>query len=277
MPEIGSFHPQIVHFVIALGIFGVVFRLVSLTGRLAWTGPSATVLLLIAAGASVAAAESGDQVHALAERVPGAREAVEEHHEAGELARNLLLGVALLEVGGLAFHRRPQVARWLVIGSGLVGVGALAAIYEAGEHGGHLVYGYAGGVGTRSGDPADVRHLLVAGLYHEARAARDSGRAEEAARLTDELARQMPDDPTVKLLGAESLLKDKHDPRGAMAALALIPAPPDQRGFVIRKGLILSDAYLAAGLPDSARAVLADLAQKFPKARFVEEALKKLK
>jgi uncharacterized membrane protein len=277
MPEIGSFHPQIVHFVIALGIIGVLFRLVSLTGRLAWTGPSATVLLLLAAGASVAAAESGDQVHGLAERVPGAREAVEEHQEAGEWARDFLLGVAALEIGALVMRGRPGVARWLTIGSGVVGLVTLGTIYEAGEHGGHLVYGYAGGVGTRSGDPADVQHLLVAGLFHEARVARDSGRSAEAARLTEELARQMPDDPTAKLLVAESMLRDNHDPRGAMAALAAIPAPPDQWGFVIRKGLILSDAYLAAGLADSAKAVLTDLAQRFPKARGVEEALKKLK
>jgi hypothetical protein len=32
-------------------------------------------------------------------------------------------------------------------------------LYEAGEHGADLVYGYAGGVGTRYGDTADVTRL----------------------------------------------------------------------------------------------------------------------
>ena len=46
LPDIGVFHPQVVHFVIALLIAGVVFRLVSLTGKLTFTGPAAAVLLL---------------------------------------------------------------------------------------------------------------------------------------------------------------------------------------------------------------------------------------
>src|SRR5690606_2299150 len=70
MPDIGVFHPQIVHFVVALGIVGVVLRLVSLTGKLPWTRQAATVLLLVAAVSAVAAAKSGDQAHGMVERIP---------------------------------------------------------------------------------------------------------------------------------------------------------------------------------------------------------------
>ncbi|HEY7682355.1 MAG TPA: DUF2231 domain-containing protein [Gemmatimonadales bacterium] len=276
MPNIGIFHPQLVHFVVALGVAGVLLRLVSLSGRLLWTGPAAALALVVTGVVGIIAAEAGHQAHGLAEQIPGAREAVHEHEEAGELARNVFVVVGLLEIAALALRRRQPVGRWVLVASGLMGVGGVVALYEAGEHGGRLVYSYAGGVGTRSGDPADVRRLLIAGLYHEARAARDSGRADEAARLTDELARQLPDDPAVKLLVIESLLRDKQDPHAAIAALAAVQPPPNDRSFEVRRGLLLGDAYVAAGSPDSARAVLAHLAQRFPNAPMVQDALAKL-
>jgi uncharacterized membrane protein len=276
MPDIGIYHPIVVHFVVALGIVGVAFRLVSLTGRLKWTGPAAAVLLLVAAVSAVIAAQSGDEAHRVAERIPGAREAVREHEEAGELTRNLFLVVGVLELAALAFRAHGGLAKGLLVASGLTGVGAAVELYEAGEHGGKLVYAYAGGVGTRWGDTTEVRRLLVAGLYHEARAARDAGRSDEAARLIEELGRQKPEDPGVKLLGAESLLQDRKDPAAALAALRVIQAPPEDRFFSIRQGVLASDAWVAAGQKDSARAILRDLAQRFPQARMVTEALSKL-
>lgn len=275
MPNIASFHPQLVHFVIGLGIAGVVLRLLSLTGRFQWSRQAAPWFLVIAAIASVIAAESGHQAHGLAERIPGVRDAVHEHEEAGEWARNMFLAVGLIELVGLLLRRNQRIARWIYVASGIVGLGAGVALYRAGEHGGLLVYSYAGGVGTRTGDPQDVRRLLIAGLFHEARVARDSGRADEAARLTEELGRQAPDDPAVKLLVIESLLKDRNDPRGALTALAALQTPDDDRSS-IRKGVLTADAYVAAGQPDSARLLLTDLAQRYPEARFVQDALRRI-
>lgn len=275
MPNIAQFHPQLVHFVIGLGIAGVVLRLLSLTGRFQWSRQAAPWFLVVVAVVSVVAAESGHQAHGLAERIPGVRDAVQEHEEAGEFARNLFVAVGLLELLALAVKRKERLARWTLVASGLVGVAAVAAVYRAGDHGGRLVYSYAGGVGTRTGDPEDVHRLLIAGLFHEARVARDSGRADEAARLTQELARQAPNDPAVQLLAIESLLKDRHDPRTALTALAAMPVPENDRS-AIRKGLLTADAYVAAGQPDSARMVLTDLAQRFPEARFVQDALRRL-
>src|SRR2546426_12629456 len=60
--------------------------------------------------------------------------------------------------------------------SGVVGLMVAVSLYEAAEHGGDLVYGYAGGVGVRSGDPADVARLLVAGLYQQAMLDRRQGK-----------------------------------------------------------------------------------------------------
>lgn len=276
MPDIGAYHPLIVHFVLALGIVGVLLRLVSLTGKLSWTGPAAALLLISASVAAVFAAQSGKDAHGLAERIPGARPAVQEHEETGELTRNLFLVVGVLELAALLFRSRVSAAKGLLFASGLVGIGAALELYEAGEHGGELVYSYAGGVGTRTGDPEDVQRLLVAGLYHQARTSREAGRLEESARLIDELSRQSPDDPAVKLLVAESLLKDRNDPTAALAAVAAIEAPPEDRFVTIRKGMLASEAWVAAGQKDSAKAILSDLAQRFPQARFVLDALKKL-
>lgn len=276
MPEIGPFHPQLVHFVVALGIIGVAFRLVSLSGKLTWTGPAAAALLLMAAVASVIAAEAGDQAHELAEQIPGVRPAMHDHEEAGEWARNILVLVGLLEVGAFVLQKKEKLAKGLLVGSAVVGLAGVGALYRAGDFGGKLVYSYAGGVGTRTNDVGDVRRLLIAGLYHEARVARDSSRFEEAARLTDELARQAPDDPNVKLLGAESLLKDKKDPAAAIAALQAMPAPANSRFFEVQKGMLLSDAYVAAGQKDSARAVLTALQAKYPMFSWLKDALAKV-
>ena len=48
MPSLGSLHPIIVHFVIALGILGVVFRLAAFLKPFVWASPAARVLLLCA-------------------------------------------------------------------------------------------------------------------------------------------------------------------------------------------------------------------------------------
>jgi uncharacterized membrane protein len=275
MPNLAEFHPQIVHFIIALGFVGILLRIASLAGKGAWMHPAAAVLIIIAAGASVAGVKSGVDAHGPAERVPGAREAVQEHEEWGERTRNLLLIVAGLEVLGLIFASR-RGARAIRALSAVGGVVAMYSLYEAGEHGGELVYNYAGGVGTRSGNPGDLTNALVAALFHKARMERDSGRTENAARLTDELARQRPDDPNVKLLVVESKLRDRNDPQGALADLRAMPVPLDDARLAPRHGLLAAQAYVAAGHPDSARLILTPLATRFPNNRGIQDALAKL-
>ena len=54
----GAFHPQVVHFAVALLVVGVGFRLVSLLGRPAWIGPAAAALLLGGTLATFAAVKS---------------------------------------------------------------------------------------------------------------------------------------------------------------------------------------------------------------------------
>jgi predicted Zn-dependent protease len=144
----------------------------------------------------------------------------------------------------------------------------VAALIKAADRGGDLVYSYAGGVGTRSGDTADVSRLYLAGLYQQAQRARTGHDSARAAAMFVELARQYPNDTTVQLLAAESQLHDRNNPRGALAALARIQAQaPDNRFVATRVAFLKADAYVALGKPDSARATLEQLATAFPDMR----------
>jgi uncharacterized membrane protein len=277
--EIGAWHPQVVHFVVAFLVAGVVARVVALTplgARFTFLNPTATVLVVLGALGSVAAVKSGTDAHGPAERVPGARNAVVEHEEWGERTRNLFLIVAALEIGAVVFRNRRGV-RVLQAAAAVFGVGGMYVLYEAAEHGGELVYAYAGGVGLRSGDTSDVRRLLVAGLYHTAQLERTAGRPEAAARLLDELARQRGDDPDVLLLVIESRILDRKDPGGALAALDAFTPPPDNRRLVLRAGTLQADALEALGRRDSARAVVEGLLRLAPGSQRLTDRLSRLR
>jgi len=278
VPDIGYYHPQIVHFVVALLITGVILRVVSLTGRLAFTGPAAAALILAGTVAAVGAARSGTDAHGPVERVPGAREAVEEHEEWGERARNIFLAVAALELVALGLAvRRPRAARVFRMGSAAIGLVGVFVLFEAAEHGGDLVYNYAGGVGIRSKDSADVRHLLVAALHHSVTLDRTQGKHDDAARLVDELTRRAPGDTMVKFLAIESLIEDRKDGRAALAALEALAVPADNRRLTFRAGMLRADAYVAAGVLDSARRTLEALDREFPNNPRIREKLGRLR
>jgi len=274
--SLAPLHPQIVHFVIALLFAGVVFRCIAVTGRAAFTGPAAAVLLLVGTLGAVLAAKSGTDAHGPVERVPGARAAVVAHEAWGERTRNIFLVVAALEIAALI----PAAQRWrkgVHLASALVGLAGAFSLYEAGEHGGELVYAYAGGVGIRSGNPDDVGRLLVAGLYHQAMLERKAGRSAEAARLIGQLAQRYPDDTSARLLAIESLIVDQKDGRAALGALASFPVVLDSRFLRFRVGLLRADAFASAGMRDSAKAVLQAMSQEFASNRAVEERMAKLR
>src|SRR6266540_271152 len=261
MPNIGAYHPVIVHFAIALLIIGVIFRWVSLTGRAPFTAPAAATLLILGAAAAFLAVHSGTDAHGPVERIPGVRQAVMDHEDAGHWARN----VALVEIAALLAKRRSvQLARVALWGSAVVGVFGFAAILKAADKGGDLVYDYAGGVGIRSGDTTDVNRLYLAGLYQSAQQARAQHDSARAATLFDQLEREFPNDTTVRLLAIESLVRDRDNGRAALTALARFPARADDRRLQLRVGFLKADAYVAAGKPDSARAVLEQLRSTYP-------------
>jgi uncharacterized membrane protein len=263
-----ALHPQVVHFTIVLVIVGVAFRLVSLLQRpaLSFASPAAATLLLLAAVSAVVSVRSGTAAHGPVERVPGARAAVGEHEEWGERTQVVLLLLGGIELLGLALRRSPKVTavHGLAAVVGLVGV---FAVYETGEHGGTLVYSYAGGVGIRSGDPADVERLLMTGYYQQAMLDRREGRPEQAAELIAAAASREPSSPEVRLLAAESMLVDRKDPQAAIAALAAIDVPENNRFLRVQRAMLQADAFEAAGQKDAAVSVLQPVAEAFPNPR----------
>ncbi len=261
-----AMHPQVVHFTIVLAIIGVAFRLVSLLGKPAFASPAATTLLVLAALSAVVSVQTGTAAHGPVERVPGSRPAVVAHEEAGELAQTVLLVLGVVELAALALRRSPKVK--LVHGlAAVVGLAAVFAVYEAGEHGGALVYSYAGGIGIRTGDPKDVERLFIAGAYQQALADRKAGKAEQAATLIVDTVNRFPADPELRLLAAESSLLDRKDAQAALAALGQIQLPDQNRVLAFRKATLLADAYVAAGQKEAAVAALEGVLKTFPNPR----------
>lgn len=265
LPDIGGLHPIVVHFVVSLLFVGVGFRLLSFWPKARFANSAAVLLLVGGAIATVFATESGLDAHGPAERIPGAAQAVRDHEEWGERTRNIFLVVAALEIAGLmlgADSRKKWRVRTHVV-SVLVGLGGLTSLYETAEHGGILAYSYAGGIGTRTGAVEDVERLLIAGLYHQAHADREAGNAEAAARLFEELARRRPQDPSVQLLHAQSLLIDQDDAESALALLEGIN-PGEEVRMILRKALLTADVYVALDRTDDAIRHLTDLQREFP-------------
>lgn len=282
MPEIASFHPQLVHFVVALLIVGVLARIMSLIpvrGRMAYVGAMAATLIFLGTIASVLAVRSGLEAHELIEHIPEIRPVISEHEEAGETTRNIFLVVSLVEIGILVSAvRRPTVARALRVLSAAIGVVGVVYLFETAEHGGELVYEYAGGPGLRTGDTSDVRRLLVAGLYNNAMLDRKAGNSEAAAARVEELQRMLPADTAVRLLRIESLIRDRKDPAAALAALDSLTVARSSRRSYMQKKMLQAEALDLAGQRDSARAVLAELKREIPQAaRRVDAMLEEMK
>lgn len=277
MPSIGAFHPQIVHFVVALLIVGVAFRLISLTGRFKFTGPAAATLIVIGTIAAFAAVQSGVQAHGPVERIPGARTAVQEHEEWGARARNVFAVVAALEILGVGMvtmgHRRANLA---LAAAALAGVAGLFVLYEAADHGGNLVYSYAGGPGLRTGNPEDVQRLFAAGIYEQAMQDRQAGRRAEAADLIDLAARRFPQDVDWQLVAADSLIQDRKDPQTALQRLSAIRVAEGDTRSRVRIGMLKATAEHATGDLAAARATLEALKTEFPDNQQIQRRLGEL-
>lgn len=280
MPSIGSLHPVLVHFSIALLAVGVLLRLVGLTGKVAFAKPAASLLIIAGVLAALASAKSGIDAHGPVERTPGALEALGRHQRLGLLTRNIFLGVGVMEIAALVLEWRMKKrgepdarAKRIVLApyllSAVVGLVGLVYLFQTGRNGGKLVYSYAGGVGVRTGDPKDVGRLLIAGLVHQAEVDRKEGRRAEAGALYELAAKRFPDEPEVQLAAAESLFLDKLDPAAAIARLDTLDLPKQNRGLLLRKMMVRMEALGALGKSEEAAEQRKDLLKEFPGAQRV--------
>jgi uncharacterized membrane protein len=261
----GALHPQIVHFAVALVFAGVGLRLLSLTRRLSFAGPAATTLVLAGTIACFLAVQTGDAAHGPVERIPGVRPAVVEHEEWGIRARNIFVIVSLLELATMLLAVRGHArAHLFSVAAAVAGLGGLIAVYEAAEHGGELVYSYAGGVGIRTGQPADVNRLFVSGAYQQALLDRQDGRSDDAMALIDLAASRFPANLELQVMAAEWTTDVKRDPVSAMRRLDAIPIAQDDTRLRTRAGLARANALRAQGNRDGARAVIQTLLTEFP-------------
>jgi uncharacterized membrane protein len=277
MPSLAPYHPQIVHFVIALAIVGIVFRLISLTGRFQFTNLAATTLIVLGALGSFAAVRSGDEAHGPAERIPGAREAVHEHEEWGVRARNALAVVAVVDLlAAVALARGLRHARLAAGVAAAAGLAGAFVLYEAAEHGGELVYSYAGGVGTSSGVPEDVQRLLIAGVYHQAMQDREAGRGADSADLVETAARRFPEHLELQLMAVDWLTEVHGDPAAALARLDELPLAAADRRVRSRAGVLRANALAAQGNRDGALALLRQLQEEDPDSRLIRRRLAEL-
>ena len=271
----GLLHPEVVHFAIALAFVGVGFRLVSLAGRPAFISPAAATLLLLASASVFAAVLTGDAAHGPIEQMPGLRGPVTAHEEWGDRTGYVFVALAAVELAALAFWRSTY-RRPLHIASTLIGLVALVFLYFAGERGGQVVYSYAGGVGTRSGDVADVERLYLAGLYQRALANRRAGHADRAAMLLEQASQEFPNELDLQLAAAESQLLDRKNPQAALDRLRRITPPADNRFQRIRHGMLLADALDASGQRAAAVASLQQLQSAFPNTARIRDRLAQL-
>jgi uncharacterized membrane protein len=276
MAAMGALHPEVVHFAIALLIVGVGVRALSLAtrDRVSFVGPMAFTLLTLGTLAVIAAAFTGDAAHTPIEAMPGLRPIVTQHETWGERTRNIFIIVLMVEFVALLL-RDPARRRIVLTASTIIGVIGIGALYEAGEHGGEIVYDYAGGVGTRNGDPAAVGNLLKAGLYQQALVERNAGRPEPANALFEEAAQRFPEDVEVQLARAESVLIDRKDAGAALVLLQGIRPPADNRVVRIRHALLTADALAANGQRDGAIALLRQVQTDTPSPR-VEQKLEEI-
>ncbi|MGE0361566.1 MAG: DUF2231 domain-containing protein [Vicinamibacterales bacterium] len=277
MPSLAAFHPQIVHFVVALIVVGVGLRWASLVRPLPWLSPAALTLIALGTLASLAAVRSGGDAHGPVERLPGVRPAVVAHETWGERARNtflLLLGAEAV-AAALAARRHPR-ARAATLAAGLVGLAGVGVLYRAADLGGVLVYGYGGGVGTRSGAPGDVQQAFISAAAQQALADRAAGRPLDAAGLADLVAARFPDHLEVQLAQVEATIVDRADPALALNRLGALKIPGSEDRLRLRAGLLRAQALEAMADTSAARQVLETLRTEFPASAEIQRRLERL-
>ncbi len=274
--DIAQFHPQLVHFVVALGVAGVILRLVSLTGKAPWTNPAADH-----APPRRRRHQHGSR-SSPAPRPMAPPSASPAPATRCRSTRNSASARAISSCSSphSSSRRSPSSSasnwqRGFRVASGIGGIAAAVVLYQAGEAGGKLVYSYAGGVGLRSGDPADVQRLLVAGLYHQARAARAAGNHAEAARLIDELALQRPDDPSISFLQVESMIRDRQDAAARSSCWPPRTPTPTTSGSTSRRACSPARPSTRSASPTPPAPRSRPWPTQFPKNRFIAEAVAK--
>lgn len=141
-------HPAVVHFPVALLLVGCFLACVAMVWR-RWALPAALILFLGASGAIVAVETGEREADRVGELAQAADHLLDEHAEAGEMARTLGVVAAGLAILSCLSGRWMLLSRALAVGCAIVSLAAAWQVATAGHYGGMLVYHQ--GVGIREG------------------------------------------------------------------------------------------------------------------------------
>ncbi len=143
MEFLGTLHPKVVHFPIALLLVSALFELVGRLTDVAWWRRSALALLVLGTLAAFVALRSGAEAEEGVEnRVPHAP--IEAHEAAANIA--FYLSLAALAVRGAAAAAKGALASSLGVAALLLQLFGASAVGMAGYRGGLLVYEHGAGV-----------------------------------------------------------------------------------------------------------------------------------
>ena len=244
-------HPYVVHIVVGFVIAGCVLRIISLTGEVELDEPGRIDGPDPRRDRQRGRLALGVDAHGPAERVPGAREAVIEHEEWGERARNLFLLIAAVEVVGLAV---PSRRRWFNIASAALGAGGTVRdLRDRGTWRGTrlLVRGRRRAphrVNRRMSATSCARGSTTRPMLDRRRTPGDA-----AARLFAEMKQRWPDDEEVQVLAADSTTaRLERSVRGAGRCRRSSSARSKTPRIKRNGTLVRAYAFLGLGQKDSA-------------------------
>jgi len=142
-------HPAVVHFPIVLLLLGAPLAVAAVFWRKNLLPSLVALVLVMGGGGALVATFTGEQEAEMAgELSPAGEQALEEHEEWGERARNFGVVAALLACASAASFRWPAPARGLGAAAALAALAAAFAVAQAGHFGGQVVYKHGVGVNT---------------------------------------------------------------------------------------------------------------------------------
>ena len=159
LPSWDGMHPLVVHFPIALILVAPIFVILSMILRKSARPLAACALILMMLGTigAMAAVSTGEAGAELAERTPGAEQAVEEHEELAETTRTMLIIVTvvygLIVLAPMVYKKVLEPIPSITLNGSFLILYLVAASYLANtaHQGGMLVHTY--GVHAMLGAP----------------------------------------------------------------------------------------------------------------------------
>lgn len=143
MFELTNIHPMIVHFPIALVIFGFIAELTGFATRKELFSKMASYLVIAGALGVIAAYISGNAAGDSIEEAGALGAAMELHEEAAKIAMIISAIAGSLKLGLLIIKKYEVIFKYV---SAVAVMAAVIAISVTGHYGGELVYKHAAGV-----------------------------------------------------------------------------------------------------------------------------------